>query len=422
MKNKRLITFYVVLFALFTFFPKLAAIPFSSYLPKIILFILLIYICYIQKTKIFRLDSIILILLLYAFSLFISYLSSSNKFILNNLLYSIFFILMLEAGVSLSAYLKSNSIIKITGYNFYIILCLFLALPLSVIIQYFYSEIAYYYYQVVIYDEVLNDNFQAIDGKFSGLTGGVGTGGSTALATLFVLFETIRYYFFDASKFYHLFILTLVRTVYLIAIVMCGTAGLILVVIYFFARYLLSASKILKNAWKLILFFAIFYIILFLILPMTEIQGISYFKVLNEEGFDGFLMHRSMGSLIGQYADLLDNYDRVIDNAGLFGNANAIGYYDVTDIGFLNEINLFGLCGFIFFNVYLFLSLIIGLKKYKNTFFCKTDYALRCALVSISLYSFILQIKEFSSIQGNGPQALALLLLIVLFGIRKTTQ
>jgi hypothetical protein len=418
MINKNSLTILIVLISFFIFFPRLVHFPFSSFLPKLILASIIIGIFILRKTKKIRLDLITIILIIYSISLSLTYVLNENTAVLRILFYAVFFLLILETGISIPIKEKLNEKSYLYSYQIIFISCFFLILPLSVIIQYLFPSIAEYYYYFIIYDEKLNENFTVNDGKYSGLTGGIGVGGSTALASILIFYEIIQYYFFDSTKIVYKFISTTIRAAYLIAIVMCGTTGLILPALYYLLLFLFKQRLTWTYIGKLIFIVVSFYLLLKILLPFIEIEGLSYLKILIEADFKSFLNHRSMGSLVGQYEDFPKNFEFVLDNAGFFGNPMAVGLYDISDIGFLNQINLTGLSGLLLFNAYLVSCLFIAQIKTKGRLVCRSDQNLRFALMSVTLYSFIVQFKEFSSLQGNGPQALAIILLITLFSLR----
>jgi hypothetical protein len=414
-KLNGLLFFMLVLF--FVFAPTLKFFHLSSFLPKVI-FIILCFVPALMKAKIkIAISPESIILFLNSYSLLLSFIFANTILILPLLFYSLFYLLIISLK-----HFPDRIIIKIVqarnlSRTDVLLGVIFAVFPASIILQFIFPEIFYIYNKVIYYDEITTRiNIGQI--RYSGLISGIGAGATTALSNLYILFLVI--YFSNSAKTFWNLTPIVLSFLYLLGMGLTGTTGFIHLIIFSIAISIFKASR--RR-----IFFDIF-IIIFVILVMyfvvsyVKFSGFSYFRVFLDQGWIGLIHHKSIYNLLSHYNEFDTNLSFAISSGGLLGSPNAIYRFQLSDIGIVNQIHIYGIVNFVLFNIFLLNCLIKGLVGLARRNINSTYMYVHAGLFATAAFSMIFQLKEFVAYQGTGGLALIILLLIYSRFLKKNPQ
>lgn len=402
MKN----TLLIILLSFYIYFPKLINFPEISYIPKLFLLVLLLFLFIRSKSKLININNTVILFYLYLMGLTVSLVIGNANLVLPLFLYTLLFLCFLVFGNEGVVMAAGVLRLKVDFKYQYIIYLLFIFLPFSLFVQWIYPNIFNLYGQVFLYDDsVTLINSSKL--RISGLIGGVGVGATSALATLLIFYEI----FIKISSIkYNVYLNFLVRILYLFSISLSGTTGFLLIVIFYLYNLIIYIYKI--NFIKLLIALSISILFYFIIIHL-RVAGLSYFRVILTEGWEGFLSYGSVRVLIAYYqTGFMINIEKAINLGQLFGNLNAGGRYELSDIGLINQINITGLYGYFLFNAILIYFIKLSFPRLNSEAGNLDFLYVKQGIFSLSLYLIIIQFKEFVSFQGSGPAALLIILII----------
>ncbi|WP_429204087.1 hypothetical protein [Aeromonas veronii] len=378
-------------------FPPLVFFPQSYIIPLATLAILsFFYICI--KMKLMWNIEIAIVCISYIVFIFNS---GGANFELNRsvvLIYSFLVVFLLGGkvfrNVTCSTYVDNS----FSFFTSNVIVLFFLVAPLSVLIQFIYPDIFNLYQKIIIYPpEFIRQN--EIGGRYSGLLDATGTGGSVIFSCLFLMcFIYLYAQGLLTRKIYHM-PYAAVLMICLFASFLTGFTGNIIVLLFlFFLMFFFSENKFYFLLLKSPIVLSFSLIAMILLSLNFESKALSYINVLYTNGFDAFLNKDSMKVLLSFYESAETNLNLAVGLGGWLGNSNAKSTFQLTDIGYINIINLYGMVGLINFYMTIFLLMSINIYqclKLKVGDGTSVVLVVNCAIISLCGSLFLIQLKEF---------------------------
>lgn len=414
--------FSVTLLAYFIYAPMLLFVPFASLIPKLIIAGLSLLLFLAAKRSIIISSPAVILLLLNSLSLFCSFVTGNSALIFPLFLYSLMFLIILSVKGFPERIVESAFEIQEAAQTSNYLSIFFLLLPASIVAQYLFPPLFDIYRSIIKYDDesTIFSNIDQI--RISGLISGVGAGATSILASVFIFFLVTQSSFISGTPKRWNWLTFSIGILFLGAMALVGTTGFILVGIFFFSLFISGLSFSIFSIIKKILISIVFLSCGYFFVIKSKFIGISYISVFINYGWDGLSDYRSMRYLMRYYDDFWLNMNVALKDGGLWGNANAIQRTDLSDIGIINQINIYGISGLILLNAFLLYCIIIGahgLSKKQNSLFYKYVHA---GIFSSSLYLIIYQFKEFVAFQGAGPMALIIILLLYVRVLNKKSS
>jgi hypothetical protein len=297
---------------------------------------------------------------------------------------------------------RSNSIV---GY-----FLVFSILPISIIIQRHFPAI-FDFYSIFLNFHYSTTESNLTEGyRVTGLLAAEGTGGSSILASIFILgCELSRHAKIkESAKLGYFLYLSII---YVWSTASVGTAGLFLMFAYIFVRFCFFSKGQIVSVFIFLSGFGVL-----LAVKAKDMTALTYFSALANLPFSEFLEYRSVGVLMSMYVNAEYLLGVALSDGGLFGNPTATGYYQLLDIGLINGIHVLGQ---VTYGAFLFWLVYDILFKVKDILLSQSnDPQSTLVLLIISLYSLVIQSKEL--VIFGAPSLTLLILLSVLVNLKAT--